>query len=261
MRQHYFALDDRPVCGNCRQKYHKAIARGTGSNAMWRAVGFGFGAALGCAVLLGVMISYVGVVRLFSVVGVGFAVAKAINLATGGYPGRKYQILAVALTYFGVGLGLTAPVIKAAYDLRTEVRAEMEKAAATPAPNDSVAQDESAVAELADEYEALSKTEEQLLLEEMERVKKGNASGSPSAGDARAAMESRSMFATILGFAIALVTLPLISILAYGLYGAVVSLGAMGYGMYKAWDMTGDGPSWTLRGPYRVGTGPIPHTL
>ncbi len=54
--------------------------------------------------------------------------------------------------------------------------------------------------------------------------------------------------------------LPILGLLAYGVYAAGIGIMALGFGIYKAWDITGQGVAHELSGPYRVGTGPIPQT-
>jgi hypothetical protein len=50
----------------------------------------------------------------------------------------------------------------------------------------------------------------------------------------------------------------MLALFEFGLYVAGVGLLALGFGLYKAWDLTdGQGLDLVLTGPFRVGSGPI----
>ena len=247
MRTYYFALNTRPVCGKCKRGYDDKIERGDGPRAFRRALAYGLGAGLASAALFALVVLTMGFARMFLLVGVGVVVAKAINKATGGFYARRYQLLAVAITYVSIGLGCLAPVIKIASDM-----------ANTPPTAAEVAADSAAAAEEA-ELEAM-------LADPAEAAKQGEAERlavDPESPEARAAarMTSGGFFGALGVVVMLLLTLPLLSMLAYGVYGAGIGILALGYGMYKAWDITSHGlVSYELSGPFRVGSGPIPVT-
>jgi hypothetical protein len=61
---------------------------------------------------------------------------------------------------------------------------------------------------------------------------------------------------------VAILTLPVLAMLAFGLYAGGFGLFTLGFAMYKAWQLTdGQGLDLQLKGPFRVGTGPIQPTL
>lgn len=61
---------------------------------------------------------------------------------------------------------------------------------------------------------------------------------------------------------VAILTLPLLAMLAFGLYAGGFGLFTLAFSMYKAWQLTdGHGLDLQLKGPFRVGTGPIQPTL
>src|SRR4051794_30360730 len=99
MRMMYFNLDDRPLCTRCSQIYKKRIERGTGPGSMSRAVLYGLGAAVAGMIGLSLLLMFVGAFRIIGSIGVAYLVATAIGKATDNYGGRRYQILAVSLTY------------------------------------------------------------------------------------------------------------------------------------------------------------------
>jgi hypothetical protein len=253
MRSYYYALDTRPVCPKCRQVYAGQIARGTGSKALVRAALYGGGAALASALLLGGIILVIGVARIFLAIAVGFAVGKAINAATGGYLATKYRIMAVVFTYFAIGFGSLSPVIKALAEVDEPAQVvevvdedpdilprEPLTIPTTKAPSD-------------DPWAELDAT-----IAEMERENAPPRSANVAAAD----QISAASFGKALGmFAILVLTLPLLAGLSYGIHGAAITVLAVGYGVYKAWDITGNAVAHAITGPFKVGTGPISHTI
>ena len=232
LRTQYFALDERPVCARCRAGYATKIARGEGPGALPRAVLYGLGAALAGAALIALVVQVMGFGRIISAIAIGWIVALAINKATGEYYGRHYRILAVALTYFAVGLGSLAPVV-------IEL-ARMPDDVVLVSAVDAVALEDYSDADSfygpEERREARARSGDERMAEDLAR-----------AGPLKAAVS----------VVIMLLTLPLLSIFTFGIHGAVVGVLALGYGMYKAWELTGKGVAYSLSGPFRVGQGPI----
>src|SRR5690348_7577157 len=110
-RTYYYALNERPVCAKCKQQYGERIARATAPGAWGRTVIQGVNAAGVGALITALGISIFGFTRILCAVGVGYFIGTAIKKANGGWPGRKYQILAVALTYFALGFGAIIPTL------------------------------------------------------------------------------------------------------------------------------------------------------
>lgn len=99
----YYRLNGITACASCTQQVRGQRPLDT-PPAFIKAVVFGIGAAiLGCALYAGFTIVthiYIGFVSL----GVGWLVAKAMEQGSGGIGGRRYQIVAVALTYLAVSM-------------------------------------------------------------------------------------------------------------------------------------------------------------
>ena len=229
LRTQYYDLGEgRPLCGRCRVGYAAKIARGEGPGSMARAVGYGLGAALAGATLIAIVVQVIGFGRIISAIAIGWLVAMAINKATGEYFARRYRILAVGLTYFAVGLGSIAPVAIAL----TRVPDEPVVVAAALETHE----DDQYINLQAELNEERAKSADQQMAEDL-------AEGGP--------------LSIATGMLIMLITLPLLSIFTFGIHGAVVGVLALGYGMYKAWELTGTGVAYSLAGPYRVGQGPI----
>src|SRR5918992_5107208 len=116
LRTQYFALNERPICAKCRPQYAEQIRLGTGSAAMRRAVMHGGITAVIGAVALAIGVIVFPFFRLPVVVGIGWFMGKRIMASIDGYGGRRYQYLAVGLTYLAIALGSMIPAVKRAYD-------------------------------------------------------------------------------------------------------------------------------------------------
>jgi hypothetical protein len=226
LRTQYFALNERPICAKCRPQYAKMIERGTGPAAMRRAVLHGVGTTLIGAAALALGVIIFPFFRLPVVVGIGWFMGKRIMASVDGYGGRRYQYLAVGLTYLAISLGSMVPAIKRAND-DAKRRAAIEAAQ---------------IRTLATQGQAINEELEALGIEPI----KAPQPEEPGVGS----------------FVIAFFTLPILAMFEFGLYVAGVGLLALGFAMYKAWDLTdGQGLDLQLKGPFRVGTGPIAATF
>lgn len=252
-RTSYYVLNERPLCARCKPKYAERIALAKGPGAMARTVGLGLVAALVGAILTAIGISLFGLVRVLCAVGVGYMVGSTIKHANGGWPGRKYQILAAALTYFALGLGAVMPTLLAIPSTRREMRraavADSIAAAQTRAAADSEktesATEKAPFADLASVADSM----------EAARSKKPMH----KTADARNAekLAGTNFFGLIANALLLMLTLPILANLQYGVYAAGLGLLAFGFGMKKAWDLTEGGEELELSGPYKVGEGPI----
>ena len=259
LRTYYFAMNTRPVCSKCKIGYEAQIARGTGSTALMRAILWGGGAALASAVILaGVLLTIGAFGRILMAIGIGWAVGTAIKKANGGYPGVHYQVLAAVLTYFAVGLGSIAPVVRDVRQARAQWVADSTRGA----------RDDSARAVLAArQREEEGITEQPATAEPSEptAVDLVDSVTAPTLDAKRRAVHgpnaekliNANFISRILVGVVLIFTLPLMSLFAFGVYGAVITIGAFGYGMYKAWDLTSGGAALEVTGPHKVGSGPI----
>jgi len=103
----YYTVRDKPICEECKQKADAGIAahfaKGRSSDAFGKAVLYGIGAGIAGAFvyfLVEVVTKYeLAIVAL----AIGWAVGRAIQIAARGVGGRRYQILAVVITYLSIG--------------------------------------------------------------------------------------------------------------------------------------------------------------
>jgi hypothetical protein len=100
----YYRVRGQTACANCAAAAREGSPAGQFSAAFTRALLLGIAAAIvGTVAYAAFTITthlYVGYVAL----GVGYLVARAMKLGSGGLGGRPYQIAAVILTYLAIAL-------------------------------------------------------------------------------------------------------------------------------------------------------------
>ena len=246
MRDRYFALNDRPICATCRPAYAERIKRADGPGAVWRVGMQGGLIALAGAITLAIAISIFAPLRLLVVVPIGFFIGKRMMAALDGYSNRRYQYIAVSLTYIALLAGFAVPSARAVRKdaaRRAEVRAKMQGTVATEA--DAMRAELASLtqpppADSTNEAEATADDEPQAAKPPVPAVTKDNFGPGPG-----------------LAF-VMLLLLPFIASMQFGLTGSAVGFMSIGYALYLAWSKTdGQGLHLKLAGPFRVGQGPI----
>ena len=99
----YFQVKGAPVCPACTEKIRAQIPQDTHA-AFMRALVLGIAGALVGLVLYVIFALSTGLVIGWASVAVGYIVGKAMHLGSRGVGGRRYQIVAVLLTYFAVSM-------------------------------------------------------------------------------------------------------------------------------------------------------------
>jgi len=214
MLDEYYSLRGKSICAKCRAAVEARLARSRTPKAFGKAFVFGLGGALAGAVVYYAVDALLGLQLSIITILMGWLVGRAIQKALPGGGMRRYQVLAVVLTYFAVG---------AAY-LPFVIQGVMERDAAKR-------QDSTAVA-----------------------AQQGNpaaSSAAPSKGDVAqgerkdaAYFLKRSHKLVLLAF-----TLPYLLVTSDG---GILSALIIAIGMYQAWRMTG-APAQIIKGPFRVG--------
>jgi len=99
----YYRVAEAMVCGSCALRLKSEMPLETGG-VYARGLIFGIGAAIvGMALYAAVTIATGWEIGLVSL-AVGWLVGQGMMKGTGGFGGRKYQLTAVALTYFAVSV-------------------------------------------------------------------------------------------------------------------------------------------------------------
>ncbi|HJR66776.1 MAG TPA: hypothetical protein VJ802_10085 [Gemmatimonadaceae bacterium] len=227
LRTEYFHVAEQPACANCKSAVERAnqnaATQGRRPGIFARAFIFGLVAAIAGAVLYYAVIALTGwEIGLVAIV-IGFMVGFAVHKGSGSAGGRRFQWLAIILTYFAVGLAY-APL---AFKSFTE----------GDKPTDAVVSDSAGVSASASATDA--------------------AAEAPAVAPAAAQSDSASTpgMAAALGvtflFIFALPVIYIVQSLPSGLISAIIIL----VGMQQAWKMTARSEV-PVSGPYRVGSRP-----
>jgi hypothetical protein len=97
----YFRANGAMTCPSCAEKMRGELAQDTHA-VFVRAVLFGIGAAILGMILYATLAIVTGIVIGYASLAVGWVVGKAMITGSNGIGGRRYQIVAVLLTYAAV---------------------------------------------------------------------------------------------------------------------------------------------------------------
>jgi hypothetical protein len=135
----YFDVNGQSVCDGCRTQLERLGQTPRSWGVFGKAALFGLAAAILGAILYYAVIAItdfeIGIVA----IAIGYMVGWAIRKATANRGGRRYQVLAVVLTYWAVGLAYTPLTFQqlAEEDKKEQAeQAESAAAAAAESPND-----------------------------------------------------------------------------------------------------------------------------
>ena len=99
----YFKIKGSPVCAGCTETIRAKMPKDS-HGAFVRAVVFGIGGALiGLALYVAFALA-TGLIIGWVSLAVGWIVGKAMRAGSGGVGGRRYQVVAVLLTYLAVAM-------------------------------------------------------------------------------------------------------------------------------------------------------------
>ena len=215
----YFDINGQQICRACSEwlAYQTATRREWGT--LVRAGIAGAAAAILGAVLYFAVIAISGFEVGLVSIAIGYMVGYAVRLGTRGRGGRRFQVLALVLTYWAIGLAYSTLAIKAMFDDRAK-----DGAASISGPQKSGAGTAQPAAPATQPPDARSDegpvTGGQLVLGLLQ----------------------------LLGFTF---VMPILAI-AGSMPGGLLSGAIMVFGMMQAWKMTA-APVVTVTGPYRIG--------
>jgi hypothetical protein len=228
----YYTANGKPICDSCRQIVESAAATPTSAGPLLLAGLFGLGAAIAGAAIYYAVIAIanleIGIVAIL----IGYMVGWAVRKGARGRGGRRFQILAVALTYWAVGLAYAPLAFK-------EVMKGKKDSATSALSFDSSSASGATIGERLGDTTHL-------------------ASADSAAASSDNGIGGRSAAVAIGGLFILIFALPVLSVfgsMPFGLISALIIF----IGMRQAWVMTGR-PEMSISGPYRVGSGPAPVT-
>ena len=104
IRTEYFSWNGAPLCETCKAMLETARHAANTWSTFGRSLVFGIGATIAGAVL------YYGVIAITKLeiglvaIAIGYMVGYSVRRGSRGWGGRRYQVLALLLTYYSVGL-------------------------------------------------------------------------------------------------------------------------------------------------------------
>ena len=212
----YYSVNGHTVCLACRNGIEAAGETPRGAGPLLRAGVFGLGAGVvGAAIYYGVIVLTnfeIGIVAIL----IGYMVGYSVRKGAHGRGGRRFQVLAIALTYASVALAYTPLAVKGAMDANRK-----------------------------NDQETISRTASTSQSSPVTSAAITSSDAAPALGGFVLAI------ATLLGLVAALPVLVVFSSLPSGLISAAIIF----FGMQQAWRMTG-APSFQISGPYRIATDP-----
>jgi hypothetical protein len=132
----YYEASGRMVCPSCRTTISTLLSDRGGKERFILASVYGSGAALIGALLWWAVRAGTGYEVGLIAVAVGFMVGYAVRAGAQGRGGRRFQILAVLLTYAGISLNYVPDIIKGLGEAGKAAAEKEQKAAATGASAD-----------------------------------------------------------------------------------------------------------------------------
>ena len=224
----YFHVGSHPVCAPCRDLVQARFAMPRGWGALAKAAVYGVGAAIAGAIIYYAVIAItnfeIGIVAIL----IGYMVGYMVRKGAGG-GGRRFQILALVLTYWSVGLAYSPIAFKGAEKAEKNAVSKTDSARALP-------RDSAAVAARGDSGITRSPA----------NATNGAKSSPPMTGSKFLIGIGAILFLTFV-----LPVLMVVGSMPSGILSGIIIF----IGLRQAWRMTAV-PVLTVSGPYKVGAGP-----
>ena len=109
----YHEINGRPLCASCRVGLDAHLARAFSLRTFGRAALYGGGAAAAGSIAWHLITKWTGYELAIVAIGIGIAVGHAVRAATYGMGGRRYQALAMFLTYSAIVLTYVPMILEA----------------------------------------------------------------------------------------------------------------------------------------------------
>ena len=213
----YFDVGGPQICRACSERVAYQTATPREMSTLVRAAIAGVIAALLGAVLYFAVIAISGFEVGLVSIAIGYMVGYGVRFGTRGRGGRRFQVIALVLTYWAIGLAYSSLAIKAAFD-------KPDKGATTSVsgPQKSGAVEPAALG------------------------------GQPADDTSQEAAASGGRALVSLFYLLAFTfVLPVLAVVT-DLPGGLLSGAIIGFGMMQAWKMTA-APVVTITGPYQIG--------
>jgi hypothetical protein len=214
-------------CAACRPKVGDKIAESQSGGAYAKAALQGAGVAIACGIGYAVFVEVIKTQLALVTIGIAYVVARVVRKASGGMGGRRFQVLAVALTYFASTMGYAPGILRGV----REMQVKRDDAAVHATGSDDSPAYESAQAANASEAHGAA------------------ASASDAPAHAHAATPRGGVRSMIFGLAFFLglvLAAPFLEVTSAPI-GVIIVL----IGLWQAWKLTRGVPI-AIEGPYRV---------
>lgn len=229
LRGSYHMVNDDITCAKCRFAAEERLQGGTSAAGLARAIAFGIGAALVGAAAYYAFTKATGMEWALLTGLVGLGVGKAVNIGGNGHGGRKFQIVALALTWFAMAGAYMPFMVEGASTGAEHVRDKLTAQAA--ATVDSIRQANGPDAPL---------------------DSAGAAAIAKAQDRAAKAKNFKLPFSVVvIAFVAGLFTIPILVTFASPISGLFI-----GYALYRAWKFNRGGQQITVGGPFRLQTAP-----
>jgi hypothetical protein len=225
----YYQIGDSILCSTCREAFVSVIEAGKTGASFSRAVAYGVAAMVVGSVVWYAIRQATGYEIGLVAIGVGILVGKAVMRGSGGFGGKRYQALAIGLTYASIALTNVPAILGAlAQNASAEVVSPGTAAGAAPAgPADPAAAPSDPSAPPAGQPA-------------------GEAAGAPASSPG------------VLGFLAACAFIVAIALASpfLGGFENIIGIVIIGIGLYEAWKITRYTPP-VIHGPFEVGAAPV----
>jgi hypothetical protein len=108
----YWKVQTQAVCKRCRDQVSELVGRAASTKSLGKAALHGGLVALGCGIGYAIFVGVTHIQLALVTIGIAFVVARVVRKASGGVGGRRFQVLAVALTYLASTMGYVPGVYK-----------------------------------------------------------------------------------------------------------------------------------------------------
>ena len=230
----YYTANGKPICDGCRHVVTEAAATPRSAGPLVKAGIFGLGAAVAGAAIYYAVIAIadleIGIVAIL----IGYMVGYMVRKGAGGRGGRRFQILAVILTYWAVGLAYSPLAFK---QLTKDKSSASSDSTASKSPS-------------ADKARTTTDSAALVAVDRDRSASRADATGKSATENT---VSGRAALLAIGALVLLVFALPALSVfgsLPLGLISALIIF----IGMRQAWNMTAS-PQLQIAGPFKVGGG------
>ena len=240
LRGSYHLIGESMACSKCRYAADAQSEGATGARPVMRAVLFGAGAAIVGAAGYYAFVKITGIEWALLTALVGLGVGMAVRIGSRGHGGRRYQFVAVILTYFAMAGAYLPFMLSRLADGAKEPRATAGAGTVTPPPLHAYA----------DSMAALQKTDEHAAEPE-----DSDAAAAPSVAPEVTLAENTKEITPSKAFAVlaAALLLGLLTTPVFVAFASPISGLFIVYALYRAWKSNAGGfQAVAVSGPFRL---------